>query len=281
MRLIITDLDNTLYDWVTYFASAFTAMVDVLVEILQVEREVLLDNFKQVHQSLGDSEVPYAALLLNCVRERFPDASAVEIANNLQPAFEAFSRQREQSLKLYDGVRDTLSSLSKNALIVGHTEALVENANYRLQKLGILPFFGRVYALSRPIPPHPFQTQPLHFQISSAFVRVPPNERKPNPRLLADICAAEHIKIQDALYIGDSLTRDMAMARAAGVTAVWAKYGTMYNRASWDTLVRVTHWTDEDVVREGQLRERAKGITPDHILESFPEILAITSRTND
>ena len=44
IKLLVTDLDNTLYDWVGFFAKAFRAMVEVAVPILGVDREALLDH---------------------------------------------------------------------------------------------------------------------------------------------------------------------------------------------------------------------------------------------
>ena len=259
----------------TYFASSFTAMVDVLAGLLHVDHETLLDDYKRVHQHLGDSEVPFATLNLDTVRERFAGRDNAEILAVLQPAFRTFSRQRDQTLKLYDGVFATLDEISRKTPIIGHTEALVENANYRLHKLGIFSFFTRLYALSRPIPPRPF---PLRYAISeSVVVRVPPRERKPNPRLLAHICASEGLDLAATVYVGDSLTRDVAMARDAGVTSAWAEFGTHFSRASWDTLVRVTHWTEEDVRREALLREKNRDIHPDYELRSFPEIIRALS----
>jgi len=41
MRLLITDLDNTLYDWITYFANSFRAMVKDLATTLDVEEDLL------------------------------------------------------------------------------------------------------------------------------------------------------------------------------------------------------------------------------------------------
>jgi FMN phosphatase YigB (HAD superfamily) len=49
-KLLICDLDNTLYDWVAYFVPSFYAMVDKVVELLGCDRERLLDDFRKVHQ---------------------------------------------------------------------------------------------------------------------------------------------------------------------------------------------------------------------------------------
>lgn len=56
IELSVTDLDNTLYDWVTFFASSFYAMVSRAAEILGTPVEMLLDECRRVHQCYGDSE---------------------------------------------------------------------------------------------------------------------------------------------------------------------------------------------------------------------------------
>ena len=68
MRLLITDLDNTLYDWVTYFANSFLAMVKGLATTLDVAEETLLDEFKAVHRHYGNSEHLLKILDLPSVR---------------------------------------------------------------------------------------------------------------------------------------------------------------------------------------------------------------------
>jgi HAD-hyrolase-like len=40
-----------------------------------------------------------------------------------------------------------------------------------------------------------------------------------------------------ALYIGDSLVKDIYMANRAGVHSAWARYGTHYDRALWQQLM--------------------------------------------
>ena len=44
LRAVITDLDNTLYDWVAYFIPAFRAMIKALVELTGVPETRLLDD---------------------------------------------------------------------------------------------------------------------------------------------------------------------------------------------------------------------------------------------
>jgi hypothetical protein len=44
-------------------------------------------------------------------------------------------------------------------------------------------------------------------------------------------------------------------------------------------LVRVTHWTEEDVRRESLLNEKYAQVQPDYEIESFAAIKAIMQRT--
>jgi phosphoglycolate phosphatase len=61
--------------------------------------------------------------------------------------------------------------------------------------------------------------------------------------LLADICSREGFKPSDAIYIGDSLVKDISMANDAGVDSVYAEYGRQHDPKYWSTLVSITHWT--------------------------------------
>lgn len=278
MNLLITDLDNTLYDWVTYFAHAFDAMTRALKPLIGVPRKQLLDEFKAVHQRYGNSEQPFAVLELPSVQARFrtTDRAALKIA--LDAALHVFNSERKRHLALYPSVRETLEAIRQRGVkIVGYTEAIGLNAMFRLRYLGIERLFERLYVLEGQVLDHPESSRSM--QVDSSFIiNVPRSERKPNPRLLLDICRRESFDPQDACYLGDSLCRDIAMAKDAGVMAIWAKYGTEYDRKLWDVLVRVTHWTEDDVRREESLREHAAHAVPDYTLGSFSELLSIVDR---
>jgi FMN phosphatase YigB (HAD superfamily) len=274
--LLITDLDNTLYDWVTFFTTSFRGMVEELCKLTHVPEKRILSEFREVHQRYGNSEQPFAILELDVLRQKFPGASRAELAREVDLALHRFNRLRKETLKLYPDVAQTLIDLKKHGVtIVGHTEAIVANAYWRLAKLKIESYFGRLYALEgkqsihqgemiRQIDPPP------------GFVRiVPQEERKPNPALIADICKREGVDISSTFYVGDSIVRDMAMSRNAGAVAIWAQYGTRYDPSHWEYLVKVTHWTDEDVRREKDLRAKYADVRPDHVIDSFSAIRGI------
>ena len=189
-RLLITDLDNTLYDWVTFFAQSFSIMVEVLNEITGIPVDTLLDEFKTIHQKYQNSEHPFAVLELPSVRARYPGLTPAELRREIDPALHAFNSVRKQLLSLYPCVFETLELLKSFGIqIVGHTEATAPNALFRLRKLGILSLFDRLYALESPISFHPFPERVAQLGPPLGFVSLITREqKKPNSELLLDIC---------------------------------------------------------------------------------------------
>src|SRR5579871_2254060 len=110
--LLVTDLDNTLYDWVTYFAHAFRAMLCELAAQLDVPEAQLVREFKAIHQRYGNSEHPFAILELPSLRSRFPQLSRLELLDAVAGAIHAFEQARKQYLSLYPGVAETLEELA-------------------------------------------------------------------------------------------------------------------------------------------------------------------------
>lgn len=278
VKLLITDLDNTLYDWVTYFSAAFYSMLEELSNKLNIDAEVLIKDFKQVHSYYEDTEQPFAVTEVSSIIKRFPGKTPREIITEVDSALYAFNKKRKETLKLYDGVAETLAELRKRGIIlIAHTESTVHNALFRLKKLEIKEYIKNLYALEGKYKPHPIKEKDINPPDDGFVIIVPKIDRKPNPRLLKDICKNEGVLLSEVAYIGDSLTRDISMAKEAGVFSIWAKYGKSYSEESWNKLVRITHWSKQDVDREASLRERYSNIKPDYTVNSFREILDILS----
>jgi FMN phosphatase YigB (HAD superfamily) len=105
-------------------------------------------------------------------------------------------------------------------------------------------------------------------------------QTKPNPEVLLEICAAEGISHQEAAYVGDSIARDVLMAKRAGVFSIWAAYGAEHSPAMYEALVRISHWTPKEIERERQLSDEAKKINPDFIAHrEFAEVLSVFGLT--
>jgi len=281
-KLLVCDLDNTLYDWVSYFVPSFYAMVDRASVILECDREKLLDDLKRVHQRHHDSEHPFALLETEAVRERFPNKSREELAIALDPAFHAFNSERKKRLTLYPGVKESLDELtSAGCALVAHTEGKLYSVLDRLRRLDLIDYFSTVYCRERSDVSHFREDHGKRWLLEfpmEKVVELSHHQRKPSTDVLMEICQREGVAPKDTVYVGDSMSRDMMMAKAVGVKAAWAKYGTRISKPDYAALVRVTHWSEDDVKREMKLKEASSNVNPDCILEySFAEILECLS----
>jgi phosphoglycolate phosphatase len=251
-------------------------MLGKLVTILATDEDELIRQFKALHQLHGTSERPFTAVELPAAQAMFQGLDRLAIARELEPAFQTFEQSRDATLRSYQGVDTTLSYLhSAGVAIVGHTEAPYPNACQRLRLLGIDRYFDSLYATAsdnwRPDRGRPHSRIPDEERLVHIL---PVGQRKPNPEILLDICDREGVQPAETVYVGDSLTRDISMANAAGVISVWASYGTSFDPQLWAFLVRISHWTDREVAREAELRRR-DDLAPNFEITSFGEIVGV------
>jgi len=281
-KLLICDFDNTLYDWVEYYVDSFYSMVEVALPIVGCDRETLLDDIRSIHRKYHDSEHPFSLLEAACVKQRFPNLSREERAAALDPAFHAFNRSRINSLKLFPLVKDTLASIQRSGIkIVGHTEAKYLSVVDRVGRLELTNYFEKIYCRERSESSHPkgeFFKDWASRSLSDKVVELENHKTKPSAEVLREICEREGYDVSDALYVGDSLPKDIYMANQAKVASAWAKYGTASSTANYEKLVRVSHWTAIDVKRERAYVQQALDTTPTFTLdEGFFEITSIIS----
>jgi phosphoglycolate phosphatase len=248
-------------------------MIDEAVPILGVDREQLLDEMRDVHKHYGNSEQPFALLDAPSVHARFPDLSRAARASELDPAFHAFNRMRKSTLAPYPGVAETLDKIHEvGCAIVAHTEAPTSNAIFRIQMLGLSDYFSALYAPVDKGLGHPARERgalPVPVRVHSLEA----GTRKPAPGILLRILEEAGVQPAEALYVGDSITRDIAMAKLAGTRSAFAKYGRAFDAGLWQQLVRVTHWTEEDVRAEAELRKEFAGLRADCDLGAFSELV--------
>ncbi|MDF2655301.1 MAG: putative hydrolase superfamily [Bacillota bacterium] len=274
IKLLISDLDDTLYSWIGFFVPAFYDMVEELSNITEIPGEELLQEFKGVHQAAGSAEFPYATLQLPSIKNLYCDYNKEKVLEILNSAFHRFNSTRKQKLQLYPCVKEVLEFLKNhNITVVGYTESAEENGYYRLQKLGIDQYFREVFVSNSKY------ERPNCYPSSSKTKVV--YGKKPNPRLLKQICKNENISEKEAIYLGDSLTKDIYMAKQAGITSVWCNY-PVDNSELYKKLVAISHWKEEDFLYEEKLKNDwiKSGYTPDYSIQSFDEIIKIISTIN-
>lgn len=282
IKLVITDLDNTIYNWVDYYVPSFNAMIAELVRLTGLDESALRKSFKRVHQKHGTSEYSFAIEELDVLAESNRGLSTREILERYGPAIQAFRETRRRTLRLYDGVRETLERLrEKGKKIAGHTDAMMFYALYRLRQLKVDSLFDAIVAprdhgIPDGVAPEDVRSGGDRERYDTSVPvkdSLEPDMLKPDPVILRKILADFKVGRQEAVYVGDSLHKDIRMAQECGVHDVYAEYGRNYRPDHYRELVEITHWTDEDVARELSLNSLT--VRPTFTIMRFPELLDV------
>jgi len=259
VTLVILDVDDTLFDWLGMWSTSFSIVLDGLTRTSTQSRAEQIAILRQFHVAARTSEREFTTddhRALNICEQEFRDL------------IEMHERSTTKLTIPFDGVLTTIISLKAMGVrVVAHTDTPRQIAEDRFVKLG---FDGIVDAL--------FATQGndvTTFRRSrltatkSAIFSSP--YLKPDPRNVLAIMDHYSVCPADCIYVGDSKTKDMPMARAAGVRDVFAAYGCQRSSDAYSLLRSVSHWTDEDIAHEQTLlRSEAT-----YSIASFPHLISV------
>lgn len=277
-NLLITDVDNTLFDWQRLWYESFSAMSRTAIEISGINEDTFYSECSELHQKYGTSEYAFVLTELPTFKRKYGN----RILETMQPAIDSFRNARSEHLHLYPDVDHTLIEL-RNAgfTIAAFTESKAFYTNYRFRKLGLDERIDFLYSPedhSLPLDANLIRKYPEEcYELKNTKHRFTPSgEHKPNPGILLGIVDQLGFQSSEAMYVGDNLLKDVYMAQKAGITDVHAAYGSAQHRAAeYDLLKLVTHWTPEMVARE-QAALKPGFITPTFTLnDSFSQIIDI------
>ena len=145
VTVLVTDMDNTLFDWLEMWQAAFGAMLERLTADSGVPRETLEQEFFAIHQRHGTTEYAFAIQELPSLRARHPPE---ELPTRYAAAIEAYRTMRRRTLALYPGVLDTLRTIrAAGTLVVAYTESRAYYADYRVRALGLDGALDYLYSL--------------------------------------------------------------------------------------------------------------------------------------
>lgn len=273
VSVVITDLDNTLYDWFGVWFSSFNSMLDVLVNEFGIARGTLIPEIQKIHEKYNTSEYLMLLKEIPILSGEFEGKNKIEI---FKKAVDAYKIKREELLHLYPTVYETLVELKKRGcLIVGYTDSQTLYTDYRIKKLNLDGVIDFLYSS----PTHEFDeknhSETEHFfpsQISplqyTTHLQTPKDTSKPSPEVLISIIKDIGVSPYEVVYIGDSKFNDISMAKAVPVTDVYAEYGDKKNEDNYELLKQVTHWNLQKV------NDEKVEIVPTFTLkQSFAEIL--------
>lgn len=274
---VVTDLDNTLWDWFEIWYQSFRALLTELATKLSISEDALLPQIKTVFERHGTTEYAFLLEELPIIKDRFPYA---DIRQEFQLAIEAHRAARKQVTCLYPTVIETLTEFRERGIrVAAYTESL---SYYTVRRIRNLKLDGLLEFIYSP-PDHDIPAG-----LSQSSIRAMPNEyyqlklskhhetprgkTKPDAGILSAILGDLNAKPENTLYVGDSLTKDIAMAQAVGTLDAHAKYGVSHNDSRYNLLRAVTHWPKEMVEREKAVTSTT--IVPTITLHtSFSEIL--------
>jgi phosphoglycolate phosphatase len=276
---LITDLDNTLWDWFEAWYSAFSVMLGRLSEMSGVPESVLEGEIKRVHEERGTAEYPNLVNELPSLRETAGQRSPEEVYGD---ALHRFYSTRKKATGLYPGVAETLDRLRRmGVMIVGYTESVPYPTEWRIKRTGLDGVIDVLYsAEEHGLPPGVTVASlrrypPEYYGLRITQHRhVPEGATKPSPEVLRWILAECGRRPEEAVYVGDNLMKDVAMAQTVGVLDAHAKYGEVQSRPEYDLLRRVTHWPEATVAREQEVVAKNE-VIPTVTLNQFSDVLAL------
>jgi phosphoglycolate phosphatase len=293
IALFVMDIDNTLFDWVRYYVTAFSAMLRFIEKEIGVPYATLAEEAKLVFVEHGSIEYPFLAQELPSVVNHFGDDIDRMLATLVRPARDAFLAASEGTLVPYSGVVDTLTEIKAKypkIPLVALTDAPRYVAMWKLNKLNLLASFDAVYGLADPrLPTSPslgrVKVDPeillKHLRQNNfgfkGKIRILPDEyEKPGTRglktVIMDFELDENPDLrQKVLWAGDNQRKDIGLGKRLGVKTAWASYG----RPDPDFLQRLSAFSPPlNIHKNAALpSEEAKLIMPDVELKTFADIL--------
>jgi FMN phosphatase YigB (HAD superfamily) len=282
VKLLITDLDNTLYDWVGFYVPSFLAMVNEIQRVSGLPVEALKAAFKRVHENHGTSEYAFAIEELDVLADVDAGLTIHEKLQKYDSAIHAFRSARRKLLRPYPGVREGLERLTRAGVrVVAHTDSLSGYVSRRLRQLDLDPYFSAICAPRDHGIPAGFEPTLLRqTDASTTAARCQVLEfsnslRKPDPQTLKPIFDTLGISPKQTAYLGDSKTRDILLARESGLLDIWASYGVVRDQSLYRELVQITYWTEADLQRDEVLRKEAEAIAPSFSVDSFEEAVQL------
>jgi len=257
-------------------------MVAEIERITGIDSETLKQSFQRVHRRHGTTEYAFAIQELDVLHDVDRSLTVRERLAKYDSAIQAFRSTRKRTLKLFPGVRATLEQLARDGLpVVALSDSMTSYVSRRLRQLDVDTLLAAVCApRDHGLPPGLAPEVVRKARSEDILARLPHIEfpatlRKPDHLILKPILDSFGVEPETTILVGDSLSRDVLMARRGGLVDVWARYGKRNQEEHYAELVKITYWTEEDIRLEERLRNEIAGAEPTHTIDSFSEVLKL------
>ncbi|XHR95795.1 HAD family hydrolase [Mucilaginibacter sp. UC70_90] len=279
INFVITDLDDTIWDWLEMWYQSFMPYLNRIVEETGININTLKKEFKALHEKYGTTEMSFIYKELPSINQSFYPIFE-EVVDGKKSILHEYNSNKKNNLTAYEGVIDTLKFIkNQGSKIVAFTESNVFFTKYRIKHLGLDTIIDTVYSPEGyQIPGSVYKHYSEdYWDLKQTEIKTLPKEtRKPNVEILNTIIKDFNADKSKSIYIGDKLDRDIYMAQQAGVISVHAEYGHIIDGDRYELLKEVTHWSLGDVEREKQFKSQKLDIpSPDYTLKSFDELITL------
>lgn len=280
IKAIITDLDNTCWDWMGFFIPAMKRFVDKTAEIIGTTPEALYPEVRSVAQRHGSSEYGWILQELPSVqRHKEQQQDPRPIPEIFKPAIEAYCEERDKHLVPYAGVTDFFNQLGqRGTLRLAATDSLAFYTFTRLRKTGLDSHIDVAYvppdndmppgadlAASRSHPPAYYKSRHTQYRA------LPPGMKKPYPEMLKAIMAEHKVKPHEVLVLGDHLWKDVWMAQQVGAHHAHALYGDYSNNPDYGTFMpKVSYFKEGEFEQERADKAAAGKLASAVVLQQGP-----------
>lgn len=288
IKLVVTDMDNTLYPWVDFIVPAVESMVEAICRQTGFVRLKVVQSLKAVYEKYESNEYPYVLQESSIFRD-FPDFGSFDKLV-IQPAQAAFAEARRKYMRPYRGVLETLEALkARKVPVVALTDAPRNPAEYRVKAMGLENLLSGLYTLpgfrfpatqegEALISPHILAKEEQgHYRAACPVVELPRQYEKPDVQGVLQVCRDFSVEAEDVVLVGDSLHKDIALARKIGAVDCWAEYGTYVSREYRERLdvISAAAITRRHAASVLEVDARKSAQAPTYSLSNFAQLLTV------
>ena len=264
ISVIITDLDNTLYDWLTMWYQSFNVFIDRLEQDSHIPKNILIPEIRDIHQKHGTVEYEHLLRDIPSLQEKF---KGEDLEKKFESSLILLRDTQKYHLKLYPDTMNTLLYLKRIGVkIIGYTDSKALPTSIRIKELGLDGVLDVVYS-------QPWIIKKREPLIHTHHNELSPAEGKPSVTGLLRIIQEIGADIEKCAYLGDSLVKDISMAQDSGVLDILVDYGKAHNTPAYELLRTVSYWTPQQIAHEKRILANRSIVPTIELKKSMAEIL--------
>ena len=275
-HLLVLDVDNTLFDWLPYYAESNTALLATLAEMIDVPYPLLIEEFKQLMEHYDSTN----SFILKELPSLASKETSVDHKTIYQRCSEAFLQKATAALTPYPGTTVTLDTTKRyrpHVKIVALTDSPASEAVWKIERLGLADYFDGVYGLDTPpLVPSPAVLEEIITackKYRGAIKQMPSEYEKPSTKGLEMVMSDFGLNASEkdrVIYVGDNLKKDIALGKKSGVLTCWSEFGVPADNYNISKTLALSPAIKikQNVPNRDDLRVR-----PDVTLRKFSDIL--------